>query len=79
MLEELLVESKIFEDRRGEFEKDHPLEWVVIFGSDYVGFFEDFQLAAQTAVEKFSLGPYLIKQIGVPTPSLPASLIYHPI
>ena len=72
-------ELKIYEQNKTEFEKDHKWEWVVIHGEEVVGFYEDFQDAARTAVERFGRGPYLIKEVGVPKPSLPASVLYHPI
>jgi hypothetical protein len=76
---DLSLETKIFERHKAEFERDHPWEWIVIHGDDYVEFFEDFQVAAQTAVARFGRGPYLIRQIGVPTPSLPASVLFRPV
>ena len=76
---DLSLETKIFERHKAEFERDHRWEWIVIHGDDYVEFFEDFQVAAQTAVARFGRGPYLIRQIGVPTPSLPASVLFRPV
>ena len=54
-------ELKIYEQNKTEFEKDHKWEWVVIHGEEVVGFYEDFQDAARTAVERFGRGPYLSK------------------
>ena len=76
---DLSRESALFEKRRVEFEAEHHWEWVVIHGEEVVGFFADFQDAAQKAVERFGRGPYLIRQIGVPKQALPASVLYHPI
>lgn len=73
----LSAEIEIFEQRRGELEAEHNLEWIVICG-DYLEIFDDFQVAAQTAVSKFGRGPYLIKQIGEPIAPLPASILYRP-
>ena len=75
----LEVETRVFDRRKAEFERDHNLEWVVIHGEDYIRFFTDFQLAADAAVTNFDRGPYLIKQIGSPIPPIPASLLYRPV
>ncbi|MCY3777698.1 MAG: hypothetical protein OXH11_17115, partial [Candidatus Aminicenantes bacterium] len=57
---DLSVETTIFKRHKAEFERDHRWEWIIIHGDDYVEFFEDFQVAAQTAVARFGRGPYLI-------------------
>ena len=75
----LETETRVFERRKAEFERDHNLEWVVIHGEDYVQFFTDFQLAADAAVRNFGRGPYLIRQVGAPRPSVPASVLYRPV
>lgn len=77
--EDLAREMELYDSRRAEFEKNHNHEWVVIHGED-VTFFEDFQDAAQSAVERFGRGPYLIRQVGSPERvPMPSSLLYHPI
>ena len=75
----LSVETEIFNRRKFEFEAEHNREWVVIHGDDYVEFFDDFQVAAHTAVSRFGRGPYLIKQIGEGVIPLPASVLYRPL
>lgn len=72
-------ETALYERRKAEFEREHRWEWVVIHGDDVVGFYTDFQDAAEAAVERFGRGPYLLRQIGVPKQALPASVLYHPI
>ena len=80
MSRDLLAAETAFYDRhRVEFETGHLLEWVVIHGEEVVGFYEDFQVAAQTAVERFGRGPYLIRQIGQPPRTLPISVLCHPV
>ena len=75
---DLTQETALYERRKAEFEQEHRWEWVVIHGEEVVGFYDDFQDAAQIAVERFGRGPYLIRQIGIPKQSLPASVLYHP-
>ena len=72
-------ETALYERRKAEFEREHRWEWVVIHDDDVVGFYTDFQDAAEAAVERFGRGPYLLRQIGVPKQALPASVLYHPI
>ena len=75
---ELEIEKATYDRHKEDFHRDHKLEWVVIHGDQVVGFFGEFQQAAETAVERFGRGPYLIRQIGAPIEPLPASLLYHP-
>ena len=74
----LANEAALYEQRRKEFEQRHMLEWVVIRGKD-VTFFENFDGAAQSAVERFGRGPYLIRQIGAQIRPLPASFAFRSI
>ena len=76
---ELSREFALYRRHQVEFDAEHHWEWVVIHGEEVVGFYDDFQIAAQIAVERYGRGPYLIRQIGVPKPTLPASVRYHPI
>lgn len=67
-----------FEKMRAELEKDHMGEWVLIRDQRLVAFFDGFERAAEEAVRQFGRGPYLIRQIGAPPVTLPASVMYHP-
>ena len=70
----LVQESALYEAKKEEWEKEHFMEWVVIHGTELVGFYEDFQLAATTAIQLYGRGPYLIQRIGEPKRPLPISL-----
>ena len=72
-------ETAIFESRRAEFEKDHYMKWVVIYGEEVAGFFSDLQEAAEVAIDRYGRGPYLIKQIGEPDSPIPLSLFHRPM
>lgn len=76
---DLSREISLYQRRKAEFEKEHHWEWVVIHEEEVVGFYDDFQDAAQIAVERFGRGPYLIRQIGIPKRSLPISILCHPV
>ena len=71
----LANEAALYERRKEEFEQRHLFEWVVIRGED-IKFFDQFDDAAQSAVERFGRGPYLIRQVGEATHPLPASLAF---
>ena len=64
---------------REYLEANHHWEWVVIHGEELVGTYTDFQEAAKTAVKRFGRGPYLIRRVAWPPPSLPASVLYRPL
>lgn len=72
-------EIAAYEAMRAELESAHLGKWVVIHDSKLHSVFDDFSEAASDAVRKFGRGPYLIRQVGAPTVSLPISLMYGPV
>ena len=75
----LSKEQAAYEARREELERDHDGEWVVFYGEELVGIYGDFQDAAEDALNKFGLGPYLIEQVGEPLPQVRSFLLYTPV
>lgn len=69
-------EIDAYEQMRNDLELNHLGKWVVVHGGELIGTYDDFQDAAETAVEKFGRGPYLIKRVGEGPVSLPASVLY---
>ena len=67
-----------FERMRAELEADHCNQWVVFHDGQFVGAFLDFETAASTAVERFDVGPYLIRQVGAPPIQLPGGMVFTP-
>lgn len=67
-------EYAVFDSLKDELEAEHHLKWVVIHDDKFVGVFKTFEDAAEVAVRRFGRGPYLIKRIGAPPLTLPASL-----
>ena len=67
-------EIAAYEAMRDELERDHLYEWVVFHDEQLVGTYEDFQVAAAETVRRFGRGPYLIRQVGAPPRTLPASV-----
>jgi hypothetical protein len=74
----LEIEIATYERRREELEKYYPGKFVVIRGGDLVGAFDTFGNAAAEAVARFGRGPYLIRQVGAPPPSVPVSWFHQP-
>lgn len=67
-----------FDRMRAELEDEHKGEWVVFHHGEYVGIFADFEHAAETALERFDAGPYLIRQVGAPPVQLPCGMVFTP-
>src|SRR5450759_3622778 len=73
----LETEIGAFEQRKSDLEKTYPGKWVVFKGSDFVGAWDTINAAAAEAVVRFGRGPYLIRQVGAPPPTLPASVLFR--
>ena len=71
-------EIAAFEKMRDRLEREHLHKWVVIHGEDLSGSYDDFQDAAADATRQFGRGPYLIRQVGAPPATLPASVVFRP-
>jgi hypothetical protein len=75
----LETEIAAFESHQKELEQHHNGKYVVFHGEEFVGAFDTFDAAAREAVNRFGRGPYLIRQVGAPPPSMPVSVMYHPV
>ena len=73
---ELDSEIRAYEAMREQLETEHMGKWVLVRGGNLIGVFESFDAAAEDAVRQFGRGPYLIRQIGAPPVTLPASVMY---
>ena len=73
---EIDVEIAAYERVRDSLEKDHFGKWVIFHDEKFIGAFDDFEEAAQTAVVRFGRGPYLIKQVGEPPRIVPIPVLY---
>jgi hypothetical protein len=67
-----------FERMRAKLEAEHDHEWVIFYRGAYVGAFRDFEAAAEEALDRFDLGPYLIRQVGAPPVQLPGGMVFTP-
>ena len=66
-----------YDSMRERLESEHMGEWVLIHDTELVGLYKTFENVAQEAVKRFGAGPYLIRQIGAPNVTLPASVMYQ--
>ena len=76
---ELDQEIQAYEAMQANLEEHHMGKWVVIHDGELVDAFDTLDAAATEAVRRFGRGPYLIRQIGAPPVSLPASVLYRPL
>lgn len=67
-----------FEAQKQELEKNHPFKFVVFKGDQFIGAWDTFEAAASVAVSRFGRDEYLIRQVGVHRPSVPASVMFRP-
>ena len=63
---------------RKDLEAEHPQQWAVFHKGRFEGVFADFESAAESALERFDLGPYLIRQVGAGPVHLGGGLTFHP-
>jgi hypothetical protein len=72
----LADERKLYEKMRQDLEAKSLGKWVLIRDHEFVGVYDGFEVAAAEAVRRFGRGPYLIREIGAPDVTLPASVVY---
>jgi hypothetical protein len=75
---ELTVEIAAYNAMRSELESRSMGKWVVFHDGKLIAIYDTVEAAAEDAVRRFGRGPYLIRQIGAPPVTLPASVMYHP-
>ena len=68
-----------YEKMRAELEEKHMGKWALFHNEVLVAAYDSFDAAAADAVLKFGRGPYLIRQIGAPPLTLPASAMFNPV
>jgi hypothetical protein len=70
-------EITAYEAMREELEAKHMGKWVLFHDQEFISAYDSFDSAAGDAVKRFGSGPYLIRQVGAPPVTLPASVMYH--
>jgi hypothetical protein len=68
-----------YEKMQDELEEKYMGKWVIFHEKVFIGVFESFESAATAAVQRFGRGPYLIRQVGIRSMSLPASAMFGPV
>lgn len=68
-----------FERMRQELEAEHLKEWVVFHQGRFEGVFADFESAAESALDRFDRGPYLIRQVGAGPIQLSGGMVMRPV
>ncbi len=71
-------EIEAFKAMQSRLEAESMGQWVVICNRQLIDVYPTFEIAAADAVRRFGFGPFLIRQIGAPPVTLPASVMYHP-
>ena len=69
-------ELAVYEGMRQSLEAHHMGEWVVVHQGKLIGTYDSFESAAKDAVSKFGRAAYLIRQVGAPSITLPASVAF---
>ena len=75
----LLKDIESYETMRKELEATRFGKWVVFHNEKLHSEHETFEAAAKDAVKHFGRGPYLIRCVGAPPQTLPASVLYRPV
>ena len=70
-------ELDAFQTMKTDLEAKYMGRWVLVYQRRLVAVFDSFEQAAAEAVNKFGVGPYLIRQVGAAPPRLPVSVMFH--
>lgn len=73
----LSKEIAAYEKMRDVLETDHFGKWVIVYNEKLQGVYPTSEEAAYNAVKQFGRGPYLIRHVGEPPKTLPASVLYR--
>ena len=73
----LSKEIAAYDRMRDELEMDYFGKWVVVHDEELVGTYDESEDAANDAIQRFGRGPYLIRKVGAPPLTLPASILYR--
>jgi hypothetical protein len=74
---ELSREIAAYVALKPDLEASHLGKWALVHDEKLAGTFDTFDQAAREAVHQFGRGPYLIRQVGTGSVTLPASVMYR--
>ena len=78
-MEEIKSNIAAYQAMQQEMEELHMGKWVLFHSNVLIAVHDSFELAAADAVERFGRGPYLIRQVGASSVTLPASVMFRPV
>jgi hypothetical protein len=73
------AEIAAYANIKQELEEKYMGKWVLFHEEKLISAYESFDDAAKDAVARFGRGPYLIRQVGAPAVTLPASVMFRPV
>jgi len=79
VMTDLTDEIAAYDAMRSELETKYLGKWALVRDRRLVGTYDSFEAVAAEAVSQFGRGPYLIRQVGAPPMTLPASVMHHPV
>ena len=74
--EAINAEIVAYANMQQELEEKYMGKWVLFYQGRLVSAYNSFDEAANDAVARFGRGPYLIRQVGAPAVTLPASVMF---
>lgn len=75
---EIDKEIAAYEEMKEHLESEYMGKWVLVHEGKLIAVFDEFEAAAEDSVKRFGRGPFLLRQVGAPPVSMPASVMYHP-
>jgi len=75
----LTDEINAYEAARSDLESKYLGKWVLMHERQLIDTYDCFENAADQAVRRFGRGPYLIRQVGAQSVTLPVSVLYNPV
>lgn len=66
-----------YEAMKADLESRLMGKWVLIHDKALIGAYDSMAAAADDAVRRFGRGPYLLRQVGAPPVTFPASVMYN--
>jgi hypothetical protein len=76
-MSELQRDIEAYEREQTQLEATSMGKWVLFHDATLVCIVDTFDEAAKKAVEEFGGGPYLIRQVGSSSMTMPASVMYR--
>ena len=77
LMADLDSEIQAYDKMRAALEAHHMGKWVLVHEGELIGVYDSMESTAEEAVCRFGAGPYLIRQVGATSITLPASVMYH--